>query len=592
MIRINNKLVSGMKGTLIRSFARYIIFIITFSFGGHLSIGAQNELQATVFSKNLNERLKYVIISSKNSEKTYLTNPEGIFHIPYISDTDTLIFSLPGYNSVNKSVSDIKLEREVLMTDFGLHRSEFMPKITSSSLLLFIRNAAEKLRKKPALNSQAYLEYSSYSGNTDFEFSRFYYNVTIQGSKVLNMNLKHGRIGLVPNHLDLNVLAPSKSLIKQAPVQNSKLFPANPLQLIPDQNAENLWNFEMVSHSSSDKTIQINFTPKERNNGSLFEGEIWLDTVSFNIIKLALKIKNAVLHPFVGNPTDTINNVGIELDYHFSNASEIDNKLIYIHYTYAFDYTKNKSISVVSDRIMNEGLIHFYNYKETFFIPELSPNSQYDDHLKSGMMPFDSIFWKYNIGTDLTLRQLERISNIAKNGVLVNYNLGKKEKLLEKSLFEQNNIVWNKDKYLDLDRDMKLNTLQCELGIYIYCDINKYNDTIFFNTMTILDRLNTKFNLEYNKQNLVFQNIYFDLCEIIRLNLDEKLEKLSRDEDILIACEVAMKDLKSMTDKLKSETSIGQNIDKLKKWNDLVYNRTGTDNFKIFDLKYKPKKNK
>ena len=559
-------------------------------FAKNLELAAQNELIAKVLAKDSKESLRYCIISSHNSGITYLTNAEGTFHIPFVSDEDTLNFFLPGFETTKKRVLDLRSEPEVYLSEFVPESKQYYQPIPAAKLFSYIRNASEKLRKKPVLNSLAYLQFSLIAGSQDLEFSRFYYNTLVQGSKVLDMNLKHGRSGLAANQMGLNALAPAKSLIRQAPVQNSKSFPLNPLQSSKDISYENLWNFENSKNTLLGDGVSIIFTPREKNDNTLYEGEIWIDTISFDIIKLTLKTLNAGIHPFVGNPTDTIANVGIEINIHFSDSIEEGNKLVLISYTYSFDYTGDTSFSKVRTRIINDGLIHFYDYSQAFFIPSLASGTMYDDHLKSGMTPFDSSFWKYNYGIELTSREVDKILRIAKNGVLMNYSLPQKSNQPTKSIFEENNVIWNKDSYLDLETDDNLPSAEADFAAYIYCDIDTYKDTLTFSTMTILDKLSTKFNLEYSKQNLVYQNVYFDLCEIIRLNLDEKLKKLNKIDDMNIACDVAMKDLKSITQKLKSETSHGKNIDKLKKWNDLVYNRTGADNFLIFGLKYKPKR--
>ena len=575
-----------------KAFVRFSVLFIILLFAGHKILCSQNELTGIVVNNSSIERVKYCVITSYKTGETFLTNPEGVFRIPYTTDEDTLVFFALGFQSLVKPVTELRQDQEVFLIELSAKNLKDRPKIASAELFSYIKDAAKNLRKKPVNNSRAYLEYLSSIDNKDFEFSRFYYNVLVQGSKVLDMNIKHGRVSMAPNQSGLINLVPSKSLIRQAPVQNSKSFPANPLQPSVEKEGENLWDFVEGTHANSDSIIHIVFTKLKKDDNSLCEGEIWINKVSYDIFHLSLKSNNVGIHPFVGRPEDSITQVSIETNYHFDNTSHHRGKLLYIDFSYAFDFLSGIASQKNKNRIATEGLVHFYNFDRPFFIPRRNPSELYDDYFKAGMVPFDSTFWNLTNGLVLTQRQWDKFARITESGISYNYRLPKKDKAISETLFRQNNVTWNKDSYLDLDADESQDSIRADLSVYIYFDLNTFNDSLVFNTITILDRLSTKFNLEYNKQNLVFQNVYFDLCEIVRLNLDIKLKQLQNIEDMGKAHEVSMKDLISITGKFKKETNLGANIHKLKKWSDLVYDRTGVDNFKTFGLTYKPKKNK
>jgi hypothetical protein len=109
--------------------------------------------------------------------------------------------------------------------------------------------------------------------------------------------------------------------------------------------------------------------------------------------------------------------------------------------------------------------------------------------------PYDSIFWKYENILPFTQRQQDLLSTIKAKGFQTNYFASDKKENELKILSKKGAIVWHKDSYLSLQPNVLSDTLVSDLSISIYFDINKYADTVLYQTITMLDMDKSKYNL-------------------------------------------------------------------------------------------------
>lgn len=568
----------------------FVFFIILLGFTGLVS--GQNTCFVKIIGEDTKGPIKYCLVISGMTKETYLSNTVGIVKISDVFETDTLTFIRFGYKRISKAVSDIIKTNEIYLPLASQDDLDNSVSTTEIELYSYVREASKKLWKKPVTNCRTYLDFTTSMDGIDIEMSRFYYNTLLQGSKILNITLKSGRVGLVSNKNGFANLTPSLALLKFSPVHDSRVFPFTPLQSGLDGDALDLWNFKQIDARMGKGVIGIKFTPKNPNDDNLFRGEIWINKTNHEIQNLKLTIPDARIHPFVSGISDSIAHVSIETNYHFTDYESTEGLLDFIDYAYSLDYIPQKEFPSISKRITTKGVLHFYDIDNPFFIPKLKYTEDLDDYLKAAIFPFDSYFWENTSGLVLCEEQKEKLNDILTSGIGYNYSNSKNEAALKDKLIKQYSVIYDKNSYLDLDPNIISDSIRADLSVYLYLDINTYNHLITHQTLTILDHLKTRFSLEYSKQNLVFQNIYFDLCEIVRLNLDEKLSILNSVEEMNQAHEAALQDIHSITAKFKSETNYGADIHSLKKWNDLVLQRTGVDNFAVFALKYKAKKRK
>jgi len=137
------------------------------------------------------------------------------------------------------------------------------------------------------------------------------------------------------------------------------------------------------------------------------------------------------------------------------------------------------------------------------------------------------------------------------------------------------------------DRIAKTNFLSDKLSIetILYLDILKTEEGYVYESSAIVDPFNSYNYLDVDDNILAYINIYFDLTEIYRRQLVDKLRdrNLSIDETNSIYQNVNKELVDTLAD-LKKEAFAGRNITALERWNTIVMNQLGIDNFDLFGL--------
>ena len=219
-----------------------------------------------------------------------------------------------------------------------------------------------------------------------------------------------------------------------------------------------------------------------------------------------------------------------------------------------------------------------------------------DDYRKIALLSYNDDFWKDNKGLIYSEKMRRSIRYFKTNGFLINYkgkiNSGTR-------LFETNNILWSKDLRISVKQNIiKDDTLQRQafnnqsflsslynLRSQIFLDINTINDTLRHYSVSVFDVYETFYRLPEESYTNCFINIYFDLCEIERRDMEQKLSKgpLNAQQINLVYTE-ANNRLHETEKKYLKEVQLGKNTLKLKAWNQYVYEQLNIDNFKIFNI--------
>jgi hypothetical protein len=204
-------------------------------------------------------------------------------------------------------------------------------------------------------------------------------------------------------------------------------------------------------------------------------------------------------------------------------------------------------------------------------------------------MPYNSFFWKYNNEYRTNDVNSENENYFSSLYHLTNQTLPKVSQHLRVNFQEQAFHTWSETRLalqesapdtLDANQDNRY-----QMAIKIFADYNRYNDSINIVTSTIFDPYETYFNGTIDNTTNCYFNTYFDLCEIERLKLQKKLnkKKLSFEEydDITTNFLYGFEQFKY---NYELSTLRGNNLKGLYKWNKVVINYFGIDNFQNFML--------
>lgn len=574
------------------------LFLILLT-GFFMTGSAQSSLKGYVKDQVTGLPVAYCSVALKQDHTGTISNEEGEF-ILRMHETDTLLFSCIGYKKQQTSVASFMKDPVIKLAPDVNMMSEVTVTADNSFLYDIMENCRKKLLESKNRTSKVYFMLESEIEKQPVEFLESYYNGTVNNSSINDLRFKNGRVGIAPYDsgffLNLNT---SKAIAFISLLNNNGYFPGIPFQL-GKSKLKKEYNLSLKSVYSANSSIyHIAFSPKTKT-GSWFEGEAWINKTNHELIKIILRASDAEIHPFQPIfPNSKIEKVDLEISKSYKTEQQA-NVLEHINFSYSLKYSTSKSTRAVKPEaareVRSKCLMYFYDYNHSFEIPHFEYNSLMDDYRKISLLSYNNDFWKDNKGLIYSEKMRNSIRYFKTNGFLINYkgkiNSGTK-------LFETNNILWNKDLRISVKQNIiKGDTLQRQefnnqsflsnlynLRSQIFLDVNTINDTLRHYSVSVFDVYETFYRLPEESYTNCFINIYFDLCEIERRNMEKKLSKglLSAQQIDLVYTE-ANNNLHETEKKYLKEVQLGKNTLKLKAWNQYVYEQLNIDNFKIFNI--------
>ncbi|OYU96371.1 MAG: hypothetical protein CFE21_08210 [Bacteroidetes bacterium B1(2017)] len=582
---------------------KYLLFVL-FLFLSNLSF-SQIILEGKVVDAKTNEPLAFCNVAIKGSTRGFNSNEEGKYRISISSESDSLIFSYIGYKTLILIGSDLRRNTLVglQVNNVGLQEAHIVANDP------FLYEALDKCRKKiigsKPQSSKAYFQLQTDIQNQAVEMLECYYNASLKGSAIQELLLKNGRIGLAEtkDHGFFTSLNTSRAISYLDLVKQNEYLPSLPLQFKLSKLKKQFYLKKIGEDASS---YQIEFTPI-KNKRSCFYGQVWIDKQTYAILNITLNIENAFIHPFMpAYPGSRMDSVCMNITQSY-NLSEKANSLNHINFNYRFrfhngmPYSRLNNGSTDGYSVSTSGALFFYDYHTLFVLPYFTYDENESDYRKITAMPYDDFFWKNNKELLLTDKQQQSLDFFNKNGLLINYT-NKKSKLKGNyNVFKANNIIWSDTTRVALNKDNLDSLLQkdylfnkngqyfisdlCKLNVQIYLSLNPSKDSIQHSSATIFDIAQSYYHLPIEPYSNCFLNIYFDLCEIERRNMEMTLQLRAwslPEMDSIYQQTVA--NLKQQTKDYLKDVQLGQNTKELLKWNAYVLEKLAIDNAKLFAI--------
>lgn len=514
-------------------------WILLFFFSLSKSMLGQNhiEIEGKILDKETKEPIPFANIYNKSSKKGTISNADGYFRILINEVTDTITISFIGYKEqIIKIKADKKnyliyLEVNILL----LNEVTVTPK--DNSYLFELVQASKKSISSIERKSKAYYELKSYVDVSQIELVEGYYNIDVKGYSLMNLHLKAGRIALSTNRNSFFVsLESSRALLMLNLFDRNDYFPINPMELSKSKLRKNYY-LDLESKyldGTNDSIYIIDYKPKD-TTGLFFYGKIWINKTKNHLIKITLNCANTLKHPFLPlNLMDKISNVSFNITQSFSTSN---GQVVFNHtdFIYKTDYVSRIGITEEQKyTVLTKAVLYAYDYENSFNLPFFNFNDfNIGDYQKINAMPYNDFFWTYNdeyrLNDSINTNELFFIDSSS----LTNKTLFKSNTFFKYGLFEHPYISWsrNRIKFREILSDTSVTysttgfkSEQYKLAVKIYLDINSYRDSTHIITSTIIDPYESYYHLPMNNQTLCFINIYFDLCEIARRELEEKLK--------------------------------------------------------------------
>lgn len=576
-----------------KSFSRNLILFILLGFS--LSGYAQKQvISGSLRDEKTSAPIPFANIYNKNNGQGTLSNLDGYFVLRNIKPQDTVVISFIGYEKIVLTSSHSIIDTTLQM----IPRHEQLQEITvmaDDSYLYEMVARCKKGAKPVSLSAKTYYLLQSSENGRQIESVESYYQGDFLGYNVDKLHLKEGRIALqkIDNRFFLSTES-SKAIYLHKLLNNNQYFPTSPFELSKRKLKKNYDLFLESKYLSDDSTkvYVIDFEPKD-SLGNFFAGKVWLDSLKNIILKTNLQISDARVHPFLPvGFADSIEQVDLNLT---KNYALVNNELRFTSVDFKYDVTyRNQQDARLN--VNTNAVLYAYDYDSQFLLPKFEfTDGTYADYRKIQAVPYNDFFWE-NINeftmSDLTSKneQFVKSTSTLRGDDLFNGN-----RYFQQGFFENPYVFWKKDRVIF--KEDYLNEIGnnpairssipadlYHLEVQIYMDVNELNDSLHYLTQTVFDPFKSYYHLPLDREGHAFINMYFDLAEIYRRELDEELRKQKDPQRMMALYEAKIQQLKLQQQLFLKDTDHGTNRPGMEKWNTYIAVKLQMDNVELFGL--------
>jgi len=550
-------------------------------------------LEGIVKDDNTQKSIPYARVYNQSNGTGTISNLEGFYRLSAVQISDTIVFSFVGYEKQKLVAADVAKKKAV----FLVPKTELLPEVEIFADDPFLFDLVASCRKSGTYKTRTaktYFELESYIDNKQVELVECYYNGVFAGYDVSDLQLKNGRFALAPfgNRLFISTET-SKAIHMHKLLEENSFFPVSPLAL-NKAKLKKQFALKLLAkyHDGNESTVYvIDYKPRDTLRTG-FEGKLWIDSLSGNVLKVIYKLENANIHPFTMIAREESGLLRADLQIS-KTYQQLDGKMyvnaIDFSYKLRFKYKENDSVQTVSAN----AILYAYAYDDAFTLPFFEfTEGMYGDYVKILAAPYNEFFWRnmneFKLNSlkdqnELFFRTNGNSTAQARPGHAVDSS---------RYWFEKPYMLWSEKRIVfreDLDKKYVPLTAATPVQLYnfkvqLYMDVNTFNDSLQFLTATVFDPFETFFYYPINNLSLAFINIYFDLMEIQRRELEaEILSKAKNLEEIKQLYAAKLKTAALISQTYLREVDRGTNKENLLKWNDYVNEKLRIDNVMIFN---------
>ena len=235
-------------------------------------------------------------------------------------------------------------------------------------------------------------------------------------------------------------------------------------------------------------------------------------------------------------------------------------------------------------------MLSLFEHGQTYIEPVFEASPEMSDYEAILLYPFNKLFWQRNEAVALSSKKKSYLNYFQTHGLLVNFEG------FEKSQFgsERTKSRWAAQKRFSPEdfKQFKPNGHRqrivfeppsshklFNLSAQLFMDVNSYTDTTDILTATLIDLDKSYYNAAKHPLSEAFINIYFDLYEIQRRKLAAGLmHNQICPDDANRLFKTHNLELSQILKRYLTEVERGRNHQKMKEWNQFVYESLGISN--------------
>lgn len=550
---------------------------------------AQLFIEGRIQDAQSGQPVPFCAVGLRQHQSGTISNEEGVFTLRYYTDTDTVLIQNVGYKTLRLSISALRARPLVKLEQSSRQLQEVVVYSNDQFVYELVSKCRTLLAVSPVCESKAYFTLSTDAGGQATELLECHYNAQQNNAALQNLAFKNGRVGVaaIGNRFFVS-LNTSKAISFIDLLHNNGQFPEIPLQL----NARQLKKkFRLsLADTSASENYHIRFEPRQKDNRA-FSGELWIDRQNGQLSKVVLQVTEARTHPFLPLfPQGSVENVSLQIEKSFRKSGNAVQPQ-HLYFNYQLNYRVGDSVRLVKSK----GLLYFYDYQRLFVLPYFSYDPELEDYRKISLLSYHDAFWATTTSLVYSTETQKQLAYFRKNGLLLNYqndgNLRRGILKNQNSFFENNNLLWSEKKRVRLKQSkLPQDTVagaratyvfqKYKLKVQIFLDVIERNDSLVHFSATVLDAYQTYYNLPEETFTNCFLNIYFDLVELERRKMEERLKQLPHTkENYNKVYALTLQNIEAMELAYFKAVEHGKNKKELKHYNEQVKSELQLDNF-------------
>lgn len=557
------------------------------------SHGETITIEAVILDESHKSPVAYATIYNLNNHKGTVSNLDGFFRLEKVGKNDTLRISFLGYESFFLEVDGFQNNSVIYLKP----KTQTLGEVVVLGDNTFLYNLLARCTKSNSTankTAKTYFSLETFADNKQVELLECYYNGRYGDYNVKELSLKNGRVALSPfgNRFFLSTET-SRAVNMHCLFDANTYFPASPLEMRKRKMEKNFdLNLKSRYRDESGGIIyEIGFKPIE-DIAKSFEGTIWVDSMNQQIVKTHLKIQQSDIHPFIPVVgADSVLRIDMEITktYH-----ELEKEMYVksIDFLYQIDYRTKEG---KKQSVRSNALLYAYNYEETFDLPVFDySHGNYHDYRQINAASYNEFFWENMDEFRLNDQTRNRNDLFLKKEATINSSeMFESNVYFDGGFLQRPYIAWSENRVAfrinpgeeavvteDLLPENRYN-----LEVQIYLDVNTFGDSMQVVSSTVFDPFNTFFKEEKTADSDAFLNLYFDLMELERRDLENTISAKAKNyNDVMEIFAEKRKEIEALKEDFLFDVQRGNSKKGMLKWNSYIKKELGIDNVTFFKL--------
>jgi hypothetical protein len=456
-------------------------------------------------------------------------------------------------------------------------------------------SACTKANQGPVVPAKAYYEVKSYQQGRQVELVEGFYNVDLLGYDIAAMQMKAARLGLRPSGNNFFAsLESSKAISGLRLLGRNPSFPESPFGL-SRKSCRRYFYLDLDRRyvsADGDSIYVIAYVPKD-TTGRFFEGKVWVNTSRHQILKTVQYCRHSRQSAF--RPLFSLDSI-LEVSYAITRTFAPHGRSMLIRHVdigceilYA---SRVGSADELVYPVRTRSVLFVFDPGEQFFAPQFGIPGDLEDYRLINAMPYNAFFWRTQSGRRLYDPDGANDRFLADTATWTADELFARGGVFSRGMLQHPFVTWSPDRIgfretlvdtLLPDAQGSPDSSPYKLTVRLFLDVNTSDDSTDIMTAAVIDPFESFWHLPQTADARAFINMYVDLAEIARRDLDAELrasglppEKL---RDIFLRGERVWQ---ARARRFIRETKDGTDGPAMYRWNDVIKQHLGIDNIALF----------